>query len=158
MPATIQLGAQGQEVEQLQYLLARRQILDHADIDGSFGPKTQQAVEDFQAGSGLTVDGIVGPATWASLLTGYDIPPVLEQGSTGADVGKLQAALNTGRSAWDPVAPALAVDDDFGPQTRNMVVAFQNFAGTYPDGIVGYRTWASPVGAAGLELAGLAGV
>jgi hypothetical protein len=37
-------------------------------VDGDFGPLTQTAVEQFQSVRGLTVDGIVGPATWAALL------------------------------------------------------------------------------------------
>ena len=37
-------------------------------VDGDFGPLTQTAVEQFQTVRGLTVDGIVGPATWAALL------------------------------------------------------------------------------------------
>jgi putative chitinase len=34
----------------------------------NFGPKTEQAVKDFQAKHGLTADGIVGPATWAKIM------------------------------------------------------------------------------------------
>lgn len=41
--------------------------------DGVFGPETEQKVMDFQqfdaVGAPLAVDGIVGPATWTSLLT-----------------------------------------------------------------------------------------
>jgi len=37
-------------------------------IDGDYGPTTQTAVETFQTAHGLTVDGILGPATWAALL------------------------------------------------------------------------------------------
>lgn len=33
-------------------------------IDGSFGPKTNEAVKTFQMAAGLTGDGIVGPNTW----------------------------------------------------------------------------------------------
>lgn len=35
-------------------------------IDGLFGPRTRQAVLGFQADSGLAVDGIAGPQTWAA--------------------------------------------------------------------------------------------
>ncbi len=37
------------------------------EIDGVFGNNTLQAVRDFQSENGLTVDGIVGPATWRAL-------------------------------------------------------------------------------------------
>ncbi len=36
--------------------------------DGSFGPKTEAAVQEFQRHCGLPVDGIVGPATWDFLF------------------------------------------------------------------------------------------
>ncbi len=37
------------------------------NIDGIFGAKTQSAVEEFQRENSLTVDGIVGRATWSRL-------------------------------------------------------------------------------------------
>lgn len=37
-------------------------------IDGDFGKKTDAAVRAFQKDNGLTVDGIVGPKTWAALI------------------------------------------------------------------------------------------
>ena len=43
-------------------------------VDGDFGPSTQTAVEQFQSVRGLTVDGIVGPATWAALLRYAPVP------------------------------------------------------------------------------------
>lgn len=39
-----------------------------AGIDGRFGLMTDKAVRQFQRDEDLTVDGIVGPATWAALL------------------------------------------------------------------------------------------
>jgi peptidoglycan hydrolase-like protein with peptidoglycan-binding domain len=38
-------------------------------IDGSLGPRTQQAIKDFQYKNGLKVDGKVGSKTWAKLST-----------------------------------------------------------------------------------------
>jgi len=36
-------------------------------VDGIFGPKTENAVKDFQTAKKIEVDGIVGPQTWHAL-------------------------------------------------------------------------------------------
>src|SRR5690242_19501839 len=107
MPATIQQGATGAPVREAQYLLARRHLLQASDIDGVLGPRTTHAVREFQQSEGLGVDGIVGPATWAALLSGFSIPPTLQQGSSGSVVHRLQEVLNNGRSEFDPGAAPL---------------------------------------------------
>jgi hypothetical protein len=38
-------------------------------IDGEFGPKTKAATEKYQRSKSLGVDGIIGPKTWASLMS-----------------------------------------------------------------------------------------
>jgi len=37
------------------------------NIDGKIGPKSKQAIEDFQKANGLKVDGKVGPKTWEAM-------------------------------------------------------------------------------------------
>lgn len=36
-------------------------------IDGIYGPRTMQAVIEFQTDNGLVPDGIVGPKSWAAI-------------------------------------------------------------------------------------------
>lgn len=43
---------------------------DPGSIDGKIGPRTRQAIKDFQKSKGLVPDGVVGPKTWA-LLSKY---------------------------------------------------------------------------------------
>lgn len=62
-------GAKGDSVKPLQMLL-NGYGFNCGDVDGSFGPKTLAAVKAFQKAKGLSVDGSVGPATWAKLIGG----------------------------------------------------------------------------------------
>jgi len=40
---------------------------DPGSLDGKIGPRTRQAIKDFQKSKGLVPDGAVGPKTWAIL-------------------------------------------------------------------------------------------
>lgn len=40
---------------------------DPGSLDGKVGPRTRQAIKDFQKSKGLVPDGVVGPKTWTSL-------------------------------------------------------------------------------------------
>lgn len=158
-PATISEGATGAAVKWLQYLLVRRTLSDNKQIDGSFGPVTKSAVEAFQRGAHLAVDGVVGPATWSALGGDGPQPPTLSEGSRAPVVEKLQTALNEGRGSFAPTSnPVLAVDGDYGPQTATAVRGAQHSDGIPADGVVGLQTWALSVHAAGQVLANLCGV
>lgn len=65
-------GDRGPAVTELQNRLAAAGFSPGA-ADGIFGARTEGAVRDFQASRGITVDGIVGPNTWAQL---NGAPPV----------------------------------------------------------------------------------
>ncbi len=60
----------------------------------------------------------------------------LRRGSSGADVGMLQALLNQ-RGA----SPTLTADKCFGPATERAVKDFQRARALEVDGVVGARTW-----------------
>jgi hypothetical protein len=70
---------------------------------------------------------------------------ILQNGSKGADVKKLQQQLN---DALSP-SPNLPEDGDFGAKTYDAVVRFQRLKGLLPDGRVGPQTWAALNGASG---------
>jgi hypothetical protein len=62
-------GSEGKAVEALQALLiANGHSCGIAGKDGEFGSTTEKAVKAYQKAHKLTVDGIVGPATWGKLL------------------------------------------------------------------------------------------
>ncbi|SEO02874.1 Putative peptidoglycan binding domain-containing protein [Amphibacillus marinus] len=62
-------GSQSFEVEFIQMMLVH---FDHeTEIDGIFGPHTDQQLRNLQAEYGLIVDGIVGVQTWTLLLDEY---------------------------------------------------------------------------------------
>ena len=63
--ADVNLGDTGQDVTEVQYQL--RALGYTLAVDGHFGPQTDRAVRRWQKSNGLVIDGIVGPATTASL-------------------------------------------------------------------------------------------
>jgi peptidoglycan hydrolase-like protein with peptidoglycan-binding domain len=157
-PETISEGATGPTVRWAQYLLVRRTMSD-SQIDGVFGPVTRSAVEEFQKYSQLTVDGTIGPLTWAALGGDGPPPPTLSEGVQGSVVEKLQTALNEGRGDFAPNSnPVLVIDGTYGPETVSAVKGAQESGGISADGVVGLQTWALPVHAAGQVLADLCGV
>ncbi|MCD8368329.1 MAG: peptidoglycan-binding protein [Clostridiales bacterium] len=66
--STIKSGSSGAQVKSLQSLLNGKASAG-LTVDGSFGSKTEAAVESYQKGQGLSQDGICGPKTWTSILT-----------------------------------------------------------------------------------------
>ncbi len=123
----ISLGSTGKDVFRVQLLLKARGFYSDK-LDSIFGRNTQTAVKAFQKAAGLTVDGICGPATWATLLGlkrdgEYYIIDVVKVGDyDNKSVFLLQQCLKAlgyykGELDWD-----------FGPLTKEALIAFQKKA------------------------------
>ncbi len=132
-----------------------------ASVDGIFGSRTEASVRAFQQIFDLGVDGIVGQATWYALVRLYTAvtnlselrsqgqqfysiswayPDPIKTGDTGDKVRHLQYMLSV-LSAYINNIPPLAVDGIFGTDTRNAVVAAQEFFGLPVTGAVDAATW-----------------
>lgn len=146
---TITLGATGNVVKRLQRALRRIPNLG-LTVDGVFGAQLETAVKAFQQGTGLTVDGIVGPLTWNALPDGGPMP-TLQEGSSGNVVRSLQTLLTNGAVGQWGTTPQ-GIDGQFGPLTKASVEAFQSWGGVAVDGVVGDQTWSVSLHAASSTL------
>lgn len=159
-------GSRGPNVVQMQVMLNRiaqnyPAIPKIYPVDGIFGQQTENSVRAFQRIFNLTPDGIVGKASWYQMVQLYvgvnrlselaslgqtfyslnwQLPNNIQQGSRGQKVRQLQYLLQV-IAEYVPSIPEISQDGIFGPATRDAVIAFQNFAGLTPDGIVGPTTW-----------------
>lgn len=162
----LRLGDAGNDVQLKQAQLNRISrnypaIPKISPVDGVFGQETEDAVREFQRIFGLTVDGIIGNATWYRIAFLYtsvkklgelqsegialsELPQqysqVLREGDTGNEVRIIQYYLAVIAAFYDTV-PNVAITGVFDEATKNAVIAFQNTFGLTPDGIVGRQTW-----------------
>ena len=130
-------------------------------VDGIFGSRTEASVRAFQEIFDLNPDGIVGPATWYSLVRlytavtnlselrsqgqqfysiGWEYPNSYYEGDTGNSIRFLQYMLSV-LSAYINDIPRVEVDGIFGPATREAVLAAQRWFGLPQTGNVDAATW-----------------
>jgi len=125
-------------VRSLQYLLNAHGA--RITVDGVFGSATDAAVRAYQRSHGLVVDGVVGNATWSSIVV------TIRRGSTGPAVRALQDQINYRNLSGTNY---LAVDGVFGPRTEAWVRGFQQaMSQQLPfavEGVVGPQTWRAPI-------------
>ena len=162
----LRLGDANEEVRIIQRQLNRigdnyPAIPKIPDTNGIFGVNTEEAVKTFQSIFGLTVDGIVGKATWYKIKSIYNgvkglaelysegITPeeaqrafaeILQEGDTGEPVRVAQYYLSV-ISYFDPQIPQVIIDGIFDQNTREAVLALQQRNGLEPTGIIDRPTW-----------------
>lgn len=166
----VRLGDRGEPVVRIQTMLNRISrdypaIPKVQPVDGIFGASTEQSVIKFQQIFSLTPDGVVGNATWYKLVFLYvgvlelaelvsegqtfyttlvpvNRPDTISLGDTGENVKVIQYLLSVVAEFYNNIPP-VAVDGIFGQSTQNAVLALQQMAGLYQDGVVGEDTWAA---------------
>lgn len=130
-------------------------------VDGIFGEQTETAVRRFQEIFNLAVDGIVGRATWNKLVLLYvgitnlnelesegvrlfgrslEYPDAIEEGNQGEKVTILQYFLSV-IAQFNNAIPFIEITGEFGPETKNAVIAFQQLYNLPQTGIVNAITW-----------------
>lgn len=129
--STVRLDDDSVVVEALQRQLANRYGYD-IDVDGVFGSvETQPTVIDFQQSRGLSPDGVVGPNTWAALLSGTS------QGNQGGGTLSHAEAMARLNEAGIPV---VASGGYIGPdRTRRNGTSLEGVQATSIDGIISFQ-------------------
>jgi peptidoglycan hydrolase-like protein with peptidoglycan-binding domain len=127
---SLKKGARGKRVRQLQWALG-------IPADGIFGKGTRRAVKRYQRRHGLTVDGIAGPQTLASLGVGS------RSASRGGKARSRRVSSRGGGVRELQRALGVPADGAFGPQTARAVKSYQRRHGLAADGVVGPQTRAA---------------
>ena len=152
----LRTGSTGSSVEQLQFwlntLAQYESSIPSLTVDGVYGTGTANAVRAFQRKYGLTVDGVVGRATWTevydqfrSIQSDNGTPnaypgTALREGASGQNVRLVQFWLKIARTVY-PSLSNVTVDGKFGSATTAAVKRFQTYFGLTSDGVVGRTTW-----------------
>jgi len=162
----MRIGSAGPDVLRIQNFLNRIRtnfpaIPAITAPNGSYQASTAAAVRAFQQSQNLTADGVVGQNTWNRITRIYVAvirlselggeaeriglspnPPtyIVRQGDRGARVAHLQYILDV-FSRYFANLPTIIRDSNFGPNTRNAVLAYQRMVGINADGVVGPVTW-----------------
>jgi N-acetylmuramoyl-L-alanine amidase len=136
-------GATGTAVAEVRRMLASLALLDNTDAASAdvFDEATELAVRHFQQQRGISVDGIVGSETYATLTGAHwklgdrVLSHEPTQRIVGDDVAALQLQLlEMGYDVW-------RADGLFGSSTAEGVRAFQRDYGLVADGVCGPATF-----------------
>lgn len=162
----LRLGSIGEEVRTIQRELNRISVnypaIPKVDVNlGIFNAATQRSVMEFQRIFNLTVDGIVGMATWYKLKYIFNsVKGLTELHGEGLTESEINRAFSGEYRMGDADVivriiqyyldffgkfimeiPRVTVDGIFGPKTEAAVKAFQTYFGLPADGIVDRDTF-----------------
>ena len=124
----LKLGSKGEDVKNLQVKLG-------VDPIGTFGPKTEAAVKEYQAKNGLTADGVVGDSTWKKIMgestTSAPTPQLLTEPAPApvANVGNLKLSNLKGHIPDNVIAMIPEVATKFGIDTPIKLAHFLSQCG-----------------------------
>lgn len=159
-------GSSGNEVRTIQMELNRISnnypaINKIVPANGVYGESTVEAVRTFQGVFGLPQTGIINKATWYQIkyifvavkglselstegLTEEEVTnpyaETVQLGSYGNEVRQVQYLLNV-IAYFNPAVPTVSSDGVFNSEMQRQVIAFEEFYGLTPDGVVDFRTW-----------------
>ena len=165
-PVPLREGDTGRDIEQIQRRLNRISanfpgIPKIYPADGYYGQSTTEAVRKFQEVFDLTVDGIVGRATWYQINFIYNaVKRLYALNSEGLKITELETVFSDTLSEGDESVGTLTVqyylnyialfvstvqspsiDGSFGPATTASVRSFQRTYGLPETGTVDRLTW-----------------
>jgi len=164
----LQMGSVGEYVVKLQEaLIAAGYDCGPDGADGEFGSNTRKAVIAYQTAKNIEIDGIVGPETWASIMTekvpekasgsALEGDKATEETSTepvkAPEIGLPELTTGTKSAVVEALQQLLSAkgyackaDGQYGPETEAAVKSYQISKGVDSDGIVGNTTWAYLLG------------
>lgn len=156
------LGDSGSAIKNIQYFLNYLSEfyseIPRVEIDGIYGPSTENAVKAFQRFFELPITGTVDLSTYDTLYRTYlgfiesipfryldgEIYPYpgipLRIGSESEVVRLLQEYLNYISQFFGQI-PSVSPTGYFGERTEEAVIAFQRLNGINPSGTVASETW-----------------
>lgn len=154
--APLQIGSTGIGVNKMQAYLnmfqERGMITTKLVQDGDFGPKTANAVREFQAYAKLPITGAIDGPTWNAIVNKLrelkivtNVPVAsrsfyLTKGNQGLEVFKMQEYLNE-IAAQNACLRPVPMDSMYGDRTVATVSQFQYLYDLNIDGNIGKATW-----------------
>lgn len=135
-PEYLRIGVEHSKIAELQQRLMDLGFMDNDEPTNYFGKMTEAAVKLFQRQNELAMDGIVGRATWDSIMDSEAKYYVVEKGVQGDDITRIQQRLyELGYLATEDL-----VTGTFGDTTESSVIKLQEVNSLNPDGKIGQKT------------------